>query len=184
MNPLESHCRRQRPSAAKTLLYIGVLPWLTSPPVLARDAALFATTDQNPFIQIYGLPSPAERPMPGPGRWSWAFTFDLASNAIEQEGPSGERIVLSGETYRAGVSLAHRLSERVTVELQAPYIAQSPASWMASFATGTSCSACPTNAPARRGGRKLALEYGYTRSAARSSSSSERVATRLGDICA
>jgi len=107
-------------------LYIGALLALPSPATLARDQALFATTDQNPFIQIYSLPSPAEGPLPEHGRWAWQFAFDLASNAIEQEAPGGRRIVLSGETYRTSISLGYRLTERLTTRFMAPYVAHSP----------------------------------------------------------
>lgn len=98
------------------------VPWAAA---CGQEQGLFATTDQSPFIQFYSLPSPAIRPAPGRGRWHWHFSFDVASNAIEDGDPAAEHIVLSGETYRTGISLDVGLSERLTAGLAVPLVAHS-----------------------------------------------------------
>jgi hypothetical protein len=117
--------RRAAPGQVRRLLYIAtalVLPVADASPA---DDGLFATTDQNPFIQVYSLPSPALYAAPGHGRWSWRFQFDLANGAIEEQLASGARVTLDGETYRSIFALSHGLSDRLTAGLTVPYVAHS-----------------------------------------------------------
>lgn len=106
-------------------MYIAPLLALLPFPAPARDQALFSTSDQSPFIQVYSLPSPAEHPALAPGQWGWRFAFDVASNAIQDEAPGEQRIVLSGETYRTGLSLRYGVSERLAAEILVPFVAHS-----------------------------------------------------------
>jgi hypothetical protein len=95
------------------------------PALASEDHAPFATYDQNPFIQIYSLPSPAEYPAPAARGWTWQFIFDLASNAISEDAPNGERITLDGETYRTSVILGYGFSARLTGAVTLPLVAHS-----------------------------------------------------------
>jgi hypothetical protein len=119
------------------------------PALASEDHALFATSDQNPFIQIYSLPSPAEFPRPAARGWTWQFIFDLASNAISEDAPNGERITLDGETYRTSVVLGYGLSDRFTAAVNLPWWRTAAASWTDSCATGTARLASPTRAVMR-----------------------------------
>lgn len=107
------------------LSYIFALLALSMHTALARDDGLFRTTNENPFVQIYSLPWPAEQPAPPPAGWSWAFGLDLASNSIEEERGAGERLVLDGETYRALLSLGYGVSRRLTARVNMPLVAHS-----------------------------------------------------------
>jgi hypothetical protein len=120
-----SSCRLpcQYAIAMKRLLYLGPLLLLCPNTVPAQDHALFITSDLNPFIQIYSLPSPAEHPAPAEGRWSWRYAMDIASNAIQDELDDGQRILLSGETYRTSVAFAYGVTDRWTAELLVPLVA-------------------------------------------------------------
>lgn len=104
---------------------MGAMLLLPCTSAVAQDPALFTTTDQNPFIQIYSLPSPAESAMPGRGRRAWRFAFDVTSNAIEEGASTGERVILSGETYRTSIALVYGLTERLTTGLEVPFVAHS-----------------------------------------------------------
>ena len=89
------------------------------------DQSLFSTSDQNPFIQIYSIPSPAAQPPPAPRHWSWRFGFDLTSNAITEARPPGQMVVMDGETYRTSIALDYGLSERLAVGIAVPLVAHS-----------------------------------------------------------
>jgi hypothetical protein len=104
-------------------LYIAALcPFATTG---ADDRGLFGTTNQNPFVQIYTLPSPAS-PTALPARdWAFSVAADVASNSILEENAAPERVVLDGETYRTTLSIAYGLSERLTAELTLPFAAHS-----------------------------------------------------------
>ncbi|MFU8822071.1 MAG: DUF3187 family protein [Gammaproteobacteria bacterium] len=109
----------------KAAFYIGALVAIPSAGVRGQDQSLFSTSDGNPFIQIYSLPSPAAYPAPAPRRWAWRFGFDLASSSITEERPTGERIVMDGETYRTSISLDYGLSERLAIGIAVPLVAHS-----------------------------------------------------------
>jgi hypothetical protein len=115
----------RRTAPARRLLYIATALALPVAEASPAGDGLFATTDQNSFIQIYSLPSPAMYAAPGRGRWSWGFEFDIANGAIEEELASGARVTLDGETYRSTLSLSHGLSDRLTAGLTVPYVAHS-----------------------------------------------------------
>jgi hypothetical protein len=91
----------------------------------ADDRGLFRTTNQNPFVQIYTLPSPAPTPAPPPRSWTFSFAADIASNSILEQNTALDRVVLDGETYRTTLSIAYGVSERLTAELILPYVAHS-----------------------------------------------------------
>ena len=139
MSLFEIHCRsfpryspggrrgvRREPLASiPTAFYIAALVSIPSAVAHGQDQSLFSTSDQNPFIQLYSLPSPAAYPAPAPGRWAWRFGFDLASSAITEARPTGERIVMDGETYRTSIALDYGVSERLAVGLTVPLVAHS-----------------------------------------------------------
>lgn len=107
----------------KRLLYLGPLLILCPNTVPARDHTLFVTSDQNPFIQMYSPPSPAEHPAPGTGLWYWRYSLDISSNAIQDELDDGQRILLNGETYRASLGVGYGLTDQWTAELLVPFVA-------------------------------------------------------------
>lgn len=113
------------PELKRSLFYIAMLATLPAGELAAHDQALFATTNLNPFMQLYSLPSPADRGAPAPGRWTWQLALDINNNAIADEAPSGERIVLDGETYRTRISLHYGVSERLSATIVAPLVAHS-----------------------------------------------------------
>jgi hypothetical protein len=113
------------PELERSLFYIAMLLTLPAGGLKADDRSLFATANLNPFMQLYSVPAPADRAAPAPGRWAWQVAFDLSNNAIAVEAPSGERIVLDGETYRTRVSLYYGMSERLSAMIVVPLVAHS-----------------------------------------------------------
>jgi hypothetical protein len=104
---------------------MAVLVSIPSAAANGQDQSLFSTSDGNPFIQVFSLPSPAAYPAPPPRHRTWRFGFDLASSATTEERPAGERIVLDGETYRTSIALDYGLSERLAVGITVPLVAHS-----------------------------------------------------------
>jgi hypothetical protein len=88
----------------------------------AAGEGMFATSDQSPFVQIYGLPSPTEASARGRGSRALAFRADVTSNSITEQ-RAGERIVLDGETYRTVVEASYGLSDRLAVGVTLPFVA-------------------------------------------------------------
>ncbi len=85
------------------------------------DLQPFLNANRNPFIQVYDPPAPGAAHPVGAGGWRADFQLDLTSNSIG-EGDGAETIVLDGETYRAAVTLAYGLSERVEAGIVIPYV--------------------------------------------------------------
>lgn len=113
------------PELKRSLFYLAMLVTLPAGGLAAHDRAVFATTNLNPFIQLYSLPSPADGAAPAPGRWAWQLAFDINNNAIAEEAPSGERVVLDGETHRMRVSLHYGVSDKLSATIVAPLVAHS-----------------------------------------------------------
>lgn len=114
--------RVTRASAAGLALYMA-LAQLAPAARAADDDGLFATTNANPFIQIYSLPSPSMAAASGPGRWAWRVELDIANNALQENGDASERVVLDGETYRSSFSLSRTLSDEWSGTVTVPLVA-------------------------------------------------------------
>jgi hypothetical protein len=84
----------------------------------------FATFNQSPLVQIYGLPA-AEGAMTVPsGHLTARLSLDMSSNfTIIQNGP--ETITLDGETYRTTLALRYGLRNGVEIGLDIPTIIES-----------------------------------------------------------
>lgn len=105
--------------------YLLLLALAPAQPALPSDAALFDTTNGNPFIAIYSLPSPAETPRIRPGATSLQLGFDLSNSSRLEQNPAGERLTLDGETYRVTALLYHRLSPRWSLGVALPLLRHS-----------------------------------------------------------
>lgn len=84
------------------------------------DLQPFLNANRNPFIQVYEPPAPGAV-RPAAGDWRAAVQLDLTSNSIG-EGEGTETIVLDGETYRAALTLAYGLSDRMEAGIVIPYL--------------------------------------------------------------
>lgn len=83
----------------------------------------FLTSNQNPFIQIYGVPPPAPARLLAPEQWRFALQLDLTNNSIAQD-DGAEAVTLDGETYRGTLSLAYGLSAQWEAGIVIPYVMQ------------------------------------------------------------
>ncbi len=108
---------------APTLLL--VLTALASP-AFAQGVEVrpFDTTEQNPFAQIYGLPSIGPAKVLAEGRSEWRTSADLANYyAFDSRGP--EQITVDGETRRFVVAMRRGAGDGLEYGFELPYVRQS-----------------------------------------------------------
>lgn len=99
----------------------GILP-AAHGNILADQPAPFVIRNQNPFIQIYGLP-PMDPATITPSQQAHSqVVFDLANNSILADS-TNESISLDGETYRLGFILRRGFSNRREIGIEVPIVA-------------------------------------------------------------
>ncbi len=86
--------------------------------------APFSIKNQNPFIQIYGLPATEPAELVPEGKTTTDITLDIANNSIlNTEG--NEEIFLDGETYRLTLTWRQGKSNNLEYGIELPLIAHS-----------------------------------------------------------
>ncbi len=90
-------------------------------PALAVELIPFATRNQSPLIQIYGLPTPEPAALLEKGQFSTGLVLDVANN-FSSSSTTGESVLLDGETYRTNLSLRYGLRDRFELGIDLPYI--------------------------------------------------------------
>lgn len=82
----------------------------------------FTIKSQNPFIQIFGLPTtqPATL-LPANGN-AIEIASDTANNSIISKVAGTERITLDGESHRLSLTLRHAISHRIEIGLELPLV--------------------------------------------------------------
>lgn len=106
-------------------MYLALVWPLTVSSAGAVESPLLATSSQNPFIQIYSLPAAPPLPVPGAGRWSWQAALDIANHAMLESHPTGERVVLDGESYRGRLIVTRTLQDGIAFGLDIPFVTHS-----------------------------------------------------------
>lgn len=89
-----------------------------------QSAALhapIATSNRNPFVQLYGLPAAQSAQLVGQGQRSAALQLDVA-NSFSQHSKGNEAIVIDGETLRANLQLRFGLAESLELGVDIPYL--------------------------------------------------------------
>ncbi len=105
--------------------------WSLIAGVLASSAAAqgieprpFDTTEQNPFAQIFGLPSIGPAKVLDAGKSEWRASADLANYyAFDSRGP--EQITVDGETRRFVVAMRRGAGDGLEYGFELPYVRQS-----------------------------------------------------------
>ena len=82
------------------------------------SASPLPTRDQNPFVAAFGLPGLTGVRLPE--RTEWAIELNWASTALVQNA-ANESLIVDAESREVRLSIAHRLAERWSVELELPY---------------------------------------------------------------
>lgn len=84
-------------------------------------AGVFALRNQNPFLQIFGLPSFQSATLATGGKPEYNATLDLANHADARDGEV-ETVVVDGETYFLTLSLRRRVTPRLELGFDLPLI--------------------------------------------------------------
>jgi hypothetical protein len=93
------------------------------PDLPAFEITPFATRNQSPMIQIFGLPSIGEAPILYRGKSEAGLTVDLTNN-YASDSNNRERILLDGESTRFTLSGRYGLGRELEVGLEIPYVIQ------------------------------------------------------------
>lgn len=80
-----------------------------------------ATTNQSPFVQIYGLPAAQGAMLTKAGEFSTGFQFEVASNFVKNY-KGNEVISIDGETNRANLQLRYGLTKDIELGVDIPYL--------------------------------------------------------------
>jgi hypothetical protein len=99
---------------------------LAAPACVADDAAIggFALRNQNPFLQIFGLPVYQTADLVTPGHPEWNISFDLANHADAGE-TDFENFSIDGETYFLTLSMRRRVMHWLELGFDVPFLSHS-----------------------------------------------------------
>lgn len=93
--------------------------------VCAEDMEItpFATSNQSPLVQIYGIPRESGADIVPAGHLTLGLSQDLSSNYTVSNN-AREQISLDGETYRLALSARYGLAPRWEIGIELPYLVQ------------------------------------------------------------
>ncbi len=84
----------------------------------------FALRNQNPFLQIFGLPTFPDATLAPQGEPRFRVSLDLANNADAGDSPT-ENVVIDGESYFLTLSFRRRMSEWLELGVDVPIVSHS-----------------------------------------------------------
>ncbi|MBI3771589.1 MAG: DUF3187 family protein [Gammaproteobacteria bacterium] len=90
--------------------------------LLTDQPTPFAIRNQNPFIQIYGLPPMEPATITPSQHLHTQLIFDLANNSILNDS-ANESISLDGESYRLGLTFRRGLGDQREIGIEVPIVA-------------------------------------------------------------
>lgn len=106
------------------LLIIGLLLYSYADGSANAVGHGFALRNQNPFLQIYGLPPFQSAALAAPGELTYIVSLDIANHADAGDNEL-EDFVIDGETYFLTVSLRWRATSRLELGIDVPFVAHS-----------------------------------------------------------
>ena len=85
------------------------------------SAGVFALRNQNPFLQIYGLPTFQSADLVDGDRGTWDLGLDIANHADFGE-TDIENFIVDGETYFLTLSMRRRINDRLELGFDLPVL--------------------------------------------------------------
>ena len=89
--------------------------------VSAEQGAPIYVANQNPFVQIFGLPKAESGTITPKGKLDAGFSYHVSNNAISADA-GNEFIVWDGETAQYNLRFRYGVSERFELGMDIPYI--------------------------------------------------------------
>jgi len=90
----------------------------------AEQATPIYVANQNPFVQIFGLPKPEAGTITPKGRLEAGFLYQVSNNAIDSEA-NGESLIWDGETAQYNFSFRYGVSDKLELGVDVPFIQHS-----------------------------------------------------------
>jgi len=102
----------------------------------AADMAItpFRAVNQQPTLQVYGLPLDSSADITPPGRLNVALIEEIASS-YRNSSSAGEQLLFDGESYRTTLAIRYGIDDRFEAGLNIPYIIYG-GGFLDSFITG------------------------------------------------
>lgn len=107
----------------KTYLVFCLTLLLSTAPLHAADMAItpFRTFNQQPTLQVYGLPLDSSAAITPPGRFTTALLQEVASSYTVNNSAT-EQLVFDGEGYRSTLTVRYGLADRFEAGVNIPYV--------------------------------------------------------------
>ena len=106
----------------RVLLAIGLLLLPATAVAVQGNWQSFPLRNQNPFLQIFGLPAFQSATLTAEGAPAYDVSLDIANHADDGSNP-GEDFVIDGESYFLTLSSRRRLANGVELGIDVPLIA-------------------------------------------------------------
>lgn len=81
--------------------------------------------NQNPFVQVYGLPRAEAGTLVPKGKLDAAFLYYVSNNAFSETTPNGESMIWDGETATYTMKLRYGVAERLELGIDLPFVQHS-----------------------------------------------------------
>lgn len=106
-----------------TIICLLLLLLLTPAALFSADMEItpFKTINQQPTMQVFGLPLDSSAAITPPGRMKVAIVEDLASSYTTNSS-ADEQLVFDGEAYRTTLAFRYGINDRFEVGLNIPYV--------------------------------------------------------------
>ncbi len=84
-------------------------------------SAPYASSNRNPFVQVYGLPAAQSAQLISQGNLATDFQIEL-SNSFTEDSKGNESIFIDGESYRSNIRLRYGVSDALELGMDVAYL--------------------------------------------------------------
>jgi hypothetical protein len=114
---------KNQPSSLRIIVYVCASLGYAS--AVQENAAPIYVANQNPFVQIFGLPKAEAGMITKKGGFEAGFLYYVSNNAIQSQAANGESIIWDGETAQYTTRFRYGAADWLELGLDIPYIQQS-----------------------------------------------------------